>query len=82
MKPLPIIEVKEEKRNLILEDKDVDFQDMIVSFKKLTGCPKGKYSLNFSFELNKVIISDSTDLCNGDNEWNYTKKYSRGPDVK
>lgn len=55
---------------------------MVVKFKKLIGCPKGKYMMNFSFELNKAIISDSTDFCNENLEWNYMKKFSRGPDAK
>ncbi|KAL4494632.1 hypothetical protein ABPG72_004534 [Tetrahymena utriculariae] len=80
--PLPIIEVKEEKRNLVLEDSEVDFQDMIIKFKKLTGVPKGKYSLSYSFELNKQIISDDVEWCNENLEWNYLKKFSRGSDIK
>lgn len=71
--PLPNLEMKEEKRNLILEDKDLDYQDIILSFKKITGCPSGKYKLNFSFELNKKIISENLDFCNENSlEWNFT----------
>ncbi|KAL4445127.1 hypothetical protein ABPG74_018855 [Tetrahymena malaccensis] len=80
--PLPVIEIRDEKRNLVIEDTEVDFQDMIIKFKKLTGVPKGKYSLSYSFELNKQIISDNVEWCNENLEWNYMKKFSRGPDIK
>lgn len=64
---------------MLFEDKDIDFNTMVVSFKKLTGCPKGKYKMNFSFELNKTIVNECLDFCDENSlEWNYTKKFSRG----
>lgn len=49
--PLPFVEVREETRNLFLEDKAIDPIDFILSISKLTGCAAGQYSMTFSLEI-------------------------------
>lgn len=81
--PLPIVEVREETRQLFLEDRNLSPTDFILSFTKLTGCPSGQYSLSFSVEVSGKVLSDTLPFCDANTlAWNYTQKYSRGPDPK
>lgn len=81
--PLPIVELREEVRSLIIEDKDVQPADFILSFSKLSDCGAAKYKLSYSLEVAGKLESDTIDFCDATTTgWNYTKVFSRGKDLK
>jgi len=81
--PLPVLIKQEETRNLIIEDKNLEPLDFILSLKIQQGAPKGKFIVNFSFELDRKIVVEKFDLNPEETpEYTFKKKYTRGKDLK
>lgn len=60
--PLPIYEIEEIKRELVLINKDIENNTLFVKFKRFLNI-SGKIQIAWSLDINGKIISEKTDFC-------------------